>query len=354
MSEKYILFIQTAFIGDLFLSLPTLDKIRNLYPQHKIILICKKGLSEFFLKEKKVDLCFEVEKNNSNSYKKILTEIHDLQIEAVFCPHRSLRSALLARKINSKIKVGFKSWFSFFIFNKTVTYFKKWPDVIRQMNILTAVDEKLFNEINKKDWAYLNFKKSDGSFEIIPEIFEFSINSTNSLLRTTKNNLQNNLKNNTVALFPGSVWKTKQWSIDGFSQVAHDLLKNNYSVILLGGPIETTICQKIKSDNPEVIDYSGKLSLYDSYLKLKECKFVVCNDSAPAHMAASLGVKVISIFGPTTLSLGFRPWNNESKVVENLNLDCRPCGAHGHHICPKGHHKCMKEISAKEVIAVIE
>ena len=341
MSENYIVFIQTAFIGDLFLSLPTIDKIHILYPHHKIILICKKGLSELFLKENKVDLCFEVEKNSANSYKKILIELQNLKIDLVVCPHRSLRSALFVRQIEAPLKVGFKSWFAPFVFNKTAPYFKKWPDVIRQMNILTAIDDQISTEINKKDWSYLNFKNTVGKFENIPEFFAFSKNTTKSSHK------------NTVALFPGSVWKTKQWTIEGFSEVAHELIKNNFSVLLMGGPSEAPICQKIKNENLTAIDYSGQLSLYESYLKIKDCNFIVCNDSAPAHMAASLGVKVISIFGPTTLDLGFRPWNNESKVVENLNLDCRPCGAHGHHICPKGHHKCMKDISSQDVLAAI-
>jgi heptosyltransferase-2 len=54
------------------LSLPTLEKIRETYPAHQIILVCKKGLSDFFVKEKKVDLAFEIEKGNSKSYSDIV------------------------------------------------------------------------------------------------------------------------------------------------------------------------------------------------------------------------------------------------------------------------------------------
>ena len=67
-------------------------------------------------------------------------------------------------------------------------------------------------------------------------------------------------------------------------------------------------------------------------------------------MAASVNTAVVVIFGPTTLELGFRPWSNNSKIVQNSNLNCRPCGKHGHQVCPLGHHHCMINIKADSVI----
>jgi heptosyltransferase II len=338
-TKKNIVFIQTAFIGDLFLSLPTLAKLRNIYPDHQLILICKKGLSEYFVKEQKVDVSFEVEKGNSKSYKRVLSELKNFEISAVFCPHRSFRSGWLAFQINAEFKFGFKTWFSFLFFNKTTTYQKSWPDVIRQLHLLSCVDSELKTEIEKNDWMYLNQKKSDGTFPEIPKQFSFEV--TNRAMGTA------------VAIFPGSVWKTKQWTTVGFSEVTRSLLEKNKIVYLMGGTSEKIICDQIQHDCPSVINLAGELSLYESILHLKKCGLVICNDSAPAHMAASLGLKVISIFGPTTVDLGFRPWQNESVVIENENLNCRPCGAHGHHQCPQGHHRCMKDLKSTDVINAI-
>lgn len=336
--QKSIVFIQTAFIGDLFLSLPTLQQIRNTYPQHKIILVCKKGLSEYFVKENKVDVSFEIEKGKSNSYSDVVLKINQHQVDIVICPHRSFRSAWLAFQIKAPIKIGFGSWWGRLFFNKTVTYQKKWPDVIRQMNILSVLSPSVRKEIEKKDWSYLNFCDSAGAFPAIPSFFQFP---------QYQQTIQ---KNNVTAIFPGSVWKTKQWTIEGFTEVVTELLSQGQRVLLMGGPTEKDICDQIQKVNPQAENWAGRLSLYESILKIKECQQVLCNDSAPAHMAASLGVPVVSIFGPTTVGLGFRPWNDQSFVVENLQIDCRPCGAHGHNQCPKGHHRCMKDLSSKNVI----
>jgi heptosyltransferase-2 len=337
-SQKSIVFIQTAFIGDLFLSLPTLQQIRSTYPEHKIILVCKKGLSEYFIKENKVDVAFEIEKGKSNSYADAILKINQHLVDVVICPHRSFRSAWLAFQIKSPVKVGFSRIWARLFFNKTVTYQKKWPDVIRQMNILSVLSATVQKEIEIKDWSFLNFCDSHGAFPQIPSFFQFP---------KTQNKSQ---KNNLTAIFPGSVWKTKQWTVEGFTEVVTALLKNGQRVLLMGGPTEKEICDQIQKVNPQAENWAGRLSLYESILKIKECQQVLCNDSAPAHMAASLGIPVVSIFGPTTLELGFRPWNDQSCVVENLQIDCRPCGAHGHNQCPKGHHRCMKDLSSENVI----
>lgn len=341
IQKKSIVFIQTAFIGDLFLSLPTLERIKKRYPDHELILICKKGLSEFFITENKVDIAYEVEKTNSESYANALLAIKKHNVQIVICPHRSFRSAMFAFKIKSPLKIGFSKIWNRLIFNKVVTYQKSWPDVIRQMNILSPIDSELHAEIKKKDWAYLNIKKADGYFEEIPKIFSFSGCKIKS-----KETDQKQL----IAIFPGSVWKTKQWTTQGFSDVAGELLRKNKAVIILGGASEKVICDEIQQKNPTIQNFCGQLSLYESILKIKECDYVICNDSAPAHMAACLGVSVIAVFGPTTVNLGFRPWSNKSVVVENLNLNCRPCGAHGHNVCPLGHHKCMTELKSSAVL----
>ncbi len=339
MSKPSIVFIQTAFIGDLFLSLPVVLRLRKKFPEHQLILICKKGLSEIFLKENYFDQAFEVEKGHSKSYSKILLELKKFNIEYVFCPHRSMRSSLFAFRIKAKNKIGFKNAFNFLFFNTTVEYKKSWPDVIRQMMIASTVDTELENKIQSSDWTYLNFIDHTDKFCEIPAVFAF--------------NKQIVTKKNTVAIFPGSVWRTKQWTISGFSEVVEALIKDNKTVLLMGGPSEKRICEEISANNPQAINYAGQFSLYESFMKLKTCDLVICNDSAPAHMAASLGIRVISIFGPTTLNLGFRPWQNESLVIENNNLTCRPCGAHGHHQCPEGHHRCMIDLRSDSVIRKI-
>ena len=82
---------------------------------------------------------------------------------------------------------------------------------------------------------------------------------------------------------------------------------------------------------------------------LKQAEILICNDSGTMHVASSVGTPVVSIFGPTVPSQGYSPWNKKSRIVE-VNLSCRPCGAHGHDLCPIGTHDCMKKVTAEMVL----
>ena len=154
-----------------------------------------------------------------------------------------------------------------------------------------------------------------------------------------------------MALFPGSVWNTKKWTEAGYRELAQILLNSGYEVELLGGPDEKALCESIASGDARLRVLAGRYSIADTIANVKNYSLVVSNDSAPTHMASYAGVPVVTIFGPTTSGMGFRPWAEKVRVVENENMLCRPCGPHGHVTCPLGHHLCMKTITSAQVAA---
>lgn len=329
--------IQTAFLGDLFLSIPLFQKIKSEFPDESLVLICKKGMGEFFLKEKIVDQVFEVIKGDRSSYQKVIAQVNKTSVRRLYCVHRSLRSQLMSLQIKAQHKVGFKSFPGFFIFNDQVVFPKTWPEPLRQLQILTSTSSSVKAELAEKQWDYLNQADSTGQLPEIPANFQ---NHSVFIAQAKRR----------IALFPGSVWATKKWTYQGFAEVARAFLKAGYEVYLMGGPDERELCQQINTLAPGTQILAGLKSIYESVQFIRNCVLVISNDSAPAHMAASQNVPVVSLFGPTTLDLGFRPWSSQVRIIENNKLDCRPCGRHGHQQCPLGHHRCMNEISADWVI----
>ncbi|MEK6627467.1 MAG: glycosyltransferase family 9 protein [Bdellovibrionota bacterium] len=333
MLTKSNLVIQTAFLGDLILSIPNLKRIKEIFPQDKLIIVCKQGLGEFLIAEKIVDAVIEVEKSNRESYKLALEEVKKNDIKNIFCLHRSLRSMIFVSKIKAEKKIGFSSFLGYWIFDETVAYVKEYPEVIRQFGLLQVVDKKTYQEINSKDYSYLN----DSSLPKVPDFFSFS----------KKNPSQ--VSQNKIAIFPGSVWATKKWTTSGYTQLCQLLIKDGFEVDLMGGPPEKSLCVEIAEMAKGVKVRAGSLSIAETIAALSGYSLVISNDSASTHMAAYDNIPVLTIFGPTTLNQGFRPWIDKAAVVQNNNLKCRPCGAHGHNKCPLEHHNCMKDIDVIEV-----
>jgi len=71
------------------------------------------------------------------------------------------------------------------------------------------------------------------------------------------------------------------------------------------------------------------------------------------HLGSTAGTPTVSIFGPTILEFGYRPWNARAEIVQ-IDLSCRPCGKHGAKKCPLGTHACMKGISSRVVITAAD
>ena len=216
MIKKSQVVIQTAFIGDVFLSILFFNHLKKLYPNDHIVLVCKKGVADFFLQDNLVHQIVEIEKNNSSTYNEALNKINALSnVQNVFCLHKSFRSALFSFKIKAENRFGFNLGIGSLFFSKSAMYPQSWPDPIRQLSLLRLVDTELDELLKSKDWTYLNQMNQS-----IPLPFQFTNNSQ----------ILKKVKTHKVALFPGSVWKTKKWTEKGYSDVAKYLCDQNYQV----------------------------------------------------------------------------------------------------------------------------
>lgn len=145
-----------------------------------------------------------------------------------------------------------------------------------------------------------------------------------------------------AVLAPGSAWATKKWHWQGFARLSVLLGEMGIRVFLIGGPGETGTCRKI-ADKGNAGDFSGKLSLPETLFLMNQACLVVTNDSMAMHMASATKRPTVAIFCSTIPSFGFGPWQNPlSIIVEQKDLECRPCGDHGRKICPNGTNACMQ------------
>lgn len=108
-----------------------------------------------------------------------------------------------------------------------------------------------------------------------------------------------------------------------------ELLNKNEKVLLAGGPDDEAVVKSIISDefiskHPNFYSMYGKTkNLFEVAGLIKKAKTMICCDSAPLHLGVSLGVDIVTIFGPTN-ELKLVPIKENIKVVTN-KTECRPC-----------------------------
>ncbi len=152
---------------------------------------------------------------------------------------------------------------------------------------------------------------------------------------------------NIIFIAPGSVWPTKMWTESGFAQVAKSIQNRGMQAIFVGSPGERELCDKLaRVTGAQTL--AGQTTIPELIDLFRTGTALVANDSGAMHAASVAGLPTVSIFGPTVLEFGFRPWQNRAAVVQ-VDLKCRPCAAHGGKRCPIGTHACMRNLNAREV-----
>jgi heptosyltransferase-2 len=153
-----------------------------------------------------------------------------------------------------------------------------------------------------------------------------------------------------IAIAPGSVWATKRWP--DFAALV-GALPGSYGIVVVGGPEDRALAEAVVAAAPaRVLDATGRLSLLASAALIGRAAGLITNDSLPQHLASAMGTPTVTIYGPTLPAFGFGPLAPRRAIVEHApGLECRPCSAHGPQVCPRGHFKCMREITASTVAA---
>jgi len=158
-------------------------------------------------------------------------------------------------------------------------------------------------------------------------------------------------KKQTLGINPGATYgSAKRWYPEEFAKVAN-ALGERYDVIIFGGPGEEEIAYEIEK-NLTISNYQnlcGKLSIKELAEHIGGVSLFITNDSGPMHIAAAYNVPIVALFGPTRYD-ETSPYSPNHKIVTK-NLECAPCMKRE---CPLGHHACMKEIKAQDVLKAVK
>ena len=314
-----ILIIQTAFLGDVILATPVVSELKRLFPESRIDIMVKKGNESLLANNPKLNevLTFDKSAGKYKSMRKHIKSFRATKYDLVLNLHRFASSGLMAGLSKGKLKYGFKkNPFSFL-------YTKKFDHTIGDGT----------HEVERN----LSIIQEFGSDKLVrPEMYPSS-----SDYDAVKKYQQDPY----ICMAPASVWYTKQLPIEKWNELIEKNKTKN--VFLLGGPTDQELCSAIVKNHPEtkILSLAGKVTLLQSAALMKNAEHNYVNDSGPLHIASAMNADVTAFFCSTVPSFGFGPLSENSTIKEVKNLDCRPCGLHGHKECPKGHFDCGKKIS---------
>ncbi|MES0491073.1 MAG: glycosyltransferase family 9 protein, partial [Leptospirales bacterium] len=156
-----------------------------------------------------------------------------------------------------------------------------------------------------------------------------------------------------IAIAPLSAHKLKEFPAESMKPVIKELSKKNIELFFLGSAKEKSILSDY-SEGLHINNVAGQFTFEEELAFIAELDLVLTMDSANLHIAAGLGVKTVSIWGPTHRFTGFGPPEHKNHVCISIEeLECRPCSVFGEKECYRGDFACMNQIKPKTVIDAI-
>jgi len=142
-----------------------------------------------------------------------------------------------------------------------------------------------------------------------------------------------------------AAWPTKNWPLEHMAKLCDILGHKNIRVILTGENKDKILVRKlIARAHAKPASFVGKTTVLQLAALIKCCRVYITADSAPLHIAASMGVPLIAFFGPTDARRHMPPAGKS--VVLHKPMKCSPCYSS---ICKIKTHACMNDILPEEV-----
>ncbi len=130
-----------------------------------------------------------------------------------------------------------------------------------------------------------------------------------------------------VVIHPGASAEYKKWPVEHFAKLLSMLESNGLQVVWIGAGDDMLMIRKIAEAAPESdiihFDLLGYLELVALFRK---ARFYVGGDSGPMHLAASTGLDLVALFGPSKEAI-WAPLGDHSRVLRGTKTCAKNCDA---------------------------
>ncbi len=337
-----ILIIRFSSLGDILLASPLIRALRQKFTSAQIDFLVKREYSDLVRYNSNLSNVIELEDGSFRQLRQVGRYLRKQRYDYILDIHNSLRSRYLRfvslcpqrAVVNKRVVARY-----------ALVHWKRnfYPGIV-------PVTERYLETIR-----HLDVPSDDQGLEItVPKEIRESVAA-----RLERYHLDR--YDRVIGFAPTARHYTKRWPSERFIECGITMAKRPRSRILVfGGREDAEYCGDIvhminSTSGLQIAEnLAHEFTILETAAAMDSCQLVISNDSGLMHLAAARKRRVVAVFGSTVREFGFFPYGTRSIVVENNRLRCRPCTHIGKEQCPAGHFKCLKEISATEVVEAAE
>ena len=343
---KHIAVMRLSAMGDVAMTVPVIRAFVTQYPEVKITVISRPFFKPFFDAIPNVSFFAFDEKKRHKGFLGLLRLFQDLKsqnIDAFADLHNVLRSKVVR---------------TLFILNG-----KKTAQVDKgraEKAALTRAENKVFKPLTTMFERHAKvFEKLGFAIDLSNPIFPEKVVLSNDILELLLENEKiPDFSGIRIGIAPFAQYDSKVYPLDLMQEVIDELAENSTYKLLLfgGGKAEIEKLNSLSKGKENVIVVAGKINFQQELALISNLDCMLSMDSGNAHIAAMLGVKVISLWGATHPFAGFSPFNQplENAIVSDSNLFPKlPTSVYGNKKV-EGYEEAMRTISVEKVVAKIQ
>ena len=332
--------MRLSAMGDVAMTVPVLRALANQNPYIKITVISRKFFKPLFNGIPNLNFFEFDDKNRHKGFIGLLRLFADLQklkIDAFADLHNVLRSKIITKLMAISGK-------------KSATVNKGRAEKAA----LTRPENKILKQLPTMFQRHCQvFEKLGFTIDLSQPQFP-----EKALLDSEISALINNKNQKLIGIAPFAQYDSKVYPIDLMQQVIDELsLNSNYKILLFGGgKNEISVLNALTANKENVVNCAGKLSFEQELKLISNLDIMLSMDSGNAHLAAMMGINVVTLWGATHPFAGFSPFNQplENCLTADRTLYPKiPTSVYGNKIVD-GYHDAMRSISVEEVVSKIK
>ncbi|MFD2290728.1 glycosyltransferase family 9 protein [Mariniflexile gromovii] len=331
---KHILVIRLSAMGDVAMTVPVLRAFTEQYPEVKITILTRAFFVPFFRDLKNVSVFpAEVKGKHKGVFGlyKLSKDLKSLGVDAVADLHNVLRTNIL----------------KIFFFGKKVVQIDKGRAEKKAL-----ISGEIFQQLKTTHQRYADVFEALG--------FKLNISNPNFPKKAILNNhikaVLGDTSKTLIGIAPFAAHEGKMYPLDAMKEVIETLSKDYKVVLFGGGKKEIELLNTLAETSENIINIAGKLSLTEELELISNLDLMLSMDSGNAHLAAMLGVKVLSIWGVTHPFAGFAPFNQPEDYLllsDRNQFPKIPTSVYGNKY-PETYKEAARSISPETVIEKIK
>ena len=332
--------MRLSAMGDVAMTVPVLRALANQNPYIKITVISRKFFKPLFNGISNLNFFEFDDKNRHKGFIGLLRLFADLQklkIDAFADLHNVLRSKIITKLMAISGK-------------KSATVNKGRAEKAA----LTRPENKILKQLPTMFQRHCQvFEKLGFTIDLSQPQFP-----EKALLDSEISALINNKNQKLIGIAPFAQYDSKVYPIDLMQQVIDELsLNSNYKILLFGGgKNEISVLIALTANKENVVNCAGTLNFEQELKLISNLDIMLSMDSGNAHLAAMMGINVVTLWGATHPFTGFSPFNQplENCLIADRTLYPKiPTSVYGNKIVD-GYHDAMRSISVEEVVSKIK